>query len=106
MKIGEIINNHDKAIMQRYDNQFTYWNKHFNRVSCKVFRRKNGGHTYQIGTVSYKAVTLKLIGELSLIRNSPLACYLAKRSNETFVYTNRRSSYRPYSYIPYYQTVL
>lgn len=31
--------------------------KTLNRVSYKVFRGKSRGHTYQIGTVFYKAVT-------------------------------------------------
>lgn len=57
MKTGETVNNHGKAIMKRYGNQYTEWNKHFNKVSYKVFRGKSRGHTYQIGTVLYKAVT-------------------------------------------------
>jgi len=65
----------------------------FSNVSYKVFRRKKGGHTYQAGAASYKAVTLKLIWELTLISNSPLACSLAERSNEAFVYKNRRKEF-------------
>lgn len=56
MKIGEIVNNHDKAVKKRCGNQYTYWNKHFNNVRYKVFRKKSRGHSYQIGTVFYKAV--------------------------------------------------
>lgn len=64
MKIGEIVTNHGKAIMQRYINKFTCWKKLFNKANYKVFRRRHS-HTYHIGTVSYKVVTLKLIWGLS-----------------------------------------
>lgn len=56
MKIGEITNNHGKAIIKRYGNQYILWNKHFNKVSYKVFRRKSRAHTYRIAAEFYKAV--------------------------------------------------